>query len=101
MTRNQATCERILNWPAEWPVLTSCCDLTFFNGDERSADVCVQDIKSGNVMLTKGFTAKIGDVGLAAVLERDRTRTSSCGTLEWAAPEVRCRAGQPSQIPES
>ena len=52
-----------------------------------------QDIKSGNVMLSRDFTAKIGDVGLAAVFSHPHTdsahRTSSNpGTLEWCAPEV-------------
>lgn len=47
-----------------------------------------QDIKSGNVMMTRDYTAKIGDVGLAAVLAFSSSRQSSPGTLEWTAPEV-------------
>ena len=50
-----------------------------------------QDIKSGNVMLSRDFAAKVGDVGLAAVfLHSDKARQSSSnpGTLEWCAPEV-------------
>lgn len=54
-----------------------------------------QDIKSGNVMLSKDFTAKIGDVGLAAVFSHSHSRSdtahrtsSNPGTLEWCAPEV-------------
>ncbi|KAK9843038.1 hypothetical protein WJX74_005997 [Apatococcus lobatus] len=47
-----------------------------------------QDIKSGNVMMSRDFTAKIGDVGLAAVLAFSSNRQSSPGTLEWTAPEI-------------
>ena len=47
-----------------------------------------QDIKSGNVMMARDYTAKIGDVGLAAVLAFSASRQSSPGTLEWTAPEV-------------
>ncbi|KAK9834233.1 hypothetical protein WJX74_009876 [Apatococcus lobatus] len=62
-----------------------------------------QDIKSGNVMLTRDFAAKIGDVGLAAVFSHsDKTRpsgtnrqsSSNPGTLEWCAPEI--LQGKPS-----
>ncbi|KAK9846855.1 hypothetical protein WJX84_007905 [Apatococcus fuscideae] len=50
-----------------------------------------QDIKSGNVMMSRDFACKIGDVGLAAVFSQPKGSTqaaSNPGTLEWTAPEI-------------
>ncbi|GAB4814550.1 hypothetical protein N2152v2_001596 [Parachlorella kessleri] len=45
------------------------------------------DLKSPNILLGRDGTAKIADVGMAKVLQRDYV-TGVVGTLAWAAPEM-------------
>ncbi|KAK9904880.1 hypothetical protein WJX75_004665 [Coccomyxa subellipsoidea] len=47
------------------------------------------DLKSPNVLLTAGGTAKIADVGLSKILVNESTMmTNFQGTFEWAPPEL-------------
>ena len=47
------------------------------------------DLKSANVLLSRDFTAKIADVGLAKIMQQQFLSTLYCvGTFAWAAPEV-------------
>ena len=47
------------------------------------------DLKSANILLSRDFTAKIADVGLAKIMEQQFLSTLYCvGTFAWAAPEV-------------
>ena len=49
----------------------------------------LQDIKSPNVLLGAGFTAKIADVGLAKLQKHDYLSLSAAGgTFTWSAPEL-------------
>uniref|UniRef100_A0A1D2A5N4 Protein kinase domain-containing protein n=2 Tax=Auxenochlorella protothecoides TaxID=3075 RepID=A0A1D2A5N4_AUXPR len=45
------------------------------------------DLKSPNILLARDGTAKISDVGMAKILNRDYI-TGAVGTLAWAAPEM-------------
>lgn len=45
--------------------------------------------KSANVLLARGYTAKIADVGLAKILHHEFLSTmAAVGTFFWCAPEV-------------
>lgn len=47
------------------------------------------DLKSANILLSRHGTAKICDIGMARVLNRDYlTVLSGLGTFAWSAPEV-------------
>lgn len=47
------------------------------------------DLKSANILLSRDFTAKIADVGLAKIMQQQFLSTLYCvGTFAWAAPEV-------------
>eukprot|EP00891_Asterochloris_glomerata_P008483 jgi/Astpho2/8483/Aster-05527 len=47
------------------------------------------DMKSANVLLARGYTAKIADVGLAKILHHEFLSTmAAVGTFFWCAPEV-------------
>lgn len=47
------------------------------------------DLKSANILLSRHGSAKIGDIGMARVLNRDYlTVLSGLGTFAWSAPEV-------------
>lgn len=70
----------------------------------HARDVVHRDIKSGNVFLDANMNAKLGDFGLAAVMEpaagtpdaaaySHARRTTFCGTPNYLAPEVLSRDG--------
>lgn len=47
------------------------------------------DLKSSNVLLASDGTAKIADVGLAALISRSYlSQMAPAGTWAWVAPEV-------------
>jgi serine/threonine protein kinase len=47
------------------------------------------DVKAGNVMLTRDFAAKLGDVGLSkAMTHTFASKQGGVGTFAWCAPEV-------------
>ncbi|CAL8090544.1 unnamed protein product [Calicophoron daubneyi] len=53
-----------------------------------------RDIKPSNIMLAEGFTAKIGDFGLACPTDQcGENRLHICGTPNYMAPEVILKAG--------
>ena len=57
----------------------------------HAVNVIHRDLKSKNVLLSKDFSAKIGDVGIAAVHSQGYLTASAgqvIGTLAWSAPEL-------------
>jgi len=59
-------------------------------------DVVHRDIKAGNIFLDDKMNVKLGDFGLAAIMERADTlsyarRTTFCGTPNYLAPEILCK----------
>ncbi|KAF8401702.1 hypothetical protein HHK36_012648 [Tetracentron sinense] len=57
--------------------------------EECETQIIHCDIKPQNVLLDKDYTAKIADFGLAKLLKKDQTRTSTNvrGTMGYMAPE--------------
>jgi len=57
--------------------------------EECETQIIHCDIKPQNVLLDKNYTAKIADFGLAKLLNKDQTRTSTKvrGTMGYMAPE--------------
>ena len=47
-----------------------------------------RDIKSLNYLVTKDFTIKLGDLGLATEMDRTQETSGVRGTCRWMAPEV-------------
>ncbi|KAL6780335.1 hypothetical protein ACKKBF_B13530 [Auxenochlorella protothecoides x Auxenochlorella symbiontica] len=54
----------------------------------HTSRVSHRDIKSSNVLLTRDGRAKLGDVGLARILEDQHQSDGFVGTFAWAAPEL-------------
>jgi hypothetical protein len=57
----------------------------------HAINVIHRDLKSKNVLLTENFTAKVADVGIAAVHAHGYLTASAgqvFGTLAWSAPEL-------------
>lgn len=53
-----------------------------------SKNVVHRDLKPRNIFLDANMDIKIGDFGLAAILEPGERLFDECGTLEYMAPEV-------------
>lgn len=47
------------------------------------------DLKSNNLLITRDKKIKIGDLGLAKLIQGIEEETSQIGTPLWMAPEVR------------
>lgn len=55
------------------------------------------DMKSCNVLLAADGTAKISDVGLAALMSHNYlSKTAPAGTWAWVAPEILMAGGHMS-----
>ncbi|GLT69123.1 hypothetical protein SLA2020_412990 [Shorea laevis] len=63
---------------------------------------CTRDIKSSNVMLDSSFGVKLGDFGLARLMDHELgpQTTGLAGTLGYMAPEYisTCRASKESDV---
>lgn len=50
--------------------------------------VCHRDLKPENILLDSDCNVKLADFGLAARMREDEMLTDSCGSLNYAAPEL-------------
>lgn len=69
----------------------------------HAQDIVHRDLSSNNVLLTKQLVAKIADLGVAKVIEQNKTmtQTQTPGTLHFMPPEalaVRPRYGLPVDV---
>lgn len=54
----------------------------------RECSVVHRDMKLANLFLDDGFNIKVGDFGLAAVIDKEERKKTICGTPNYIAPEV-------------
>ncbi|KAI5171622.1 polo-like kinase 1 [Nematocida sp. LUAm3] len=54
----------------------------------KDCSVVHRDMKLANLFLDKDFNLKVGDFGLAAVIDREERKKTICGTPNYIAPEV-------------
>ncbi|OAG28820.1 polo-like kinase 1 [Nematocida displodere] len=54
----------------------------------KECSVIHRDMKLANLFLDKSFNIKVGDFGLAAVIDREERKKTICGTPNYIAPEV-------------
>ncbi|XP_020114331.1 L-type lectin-domain containing receptor kinase IX.1-like [Ananas comosus] len=81
--------ERLLPWSARYNIAQGLASALLYLHTEWEQCVVHRDIKPSNIMLDSSFGAKLGDFGLARLVDHDRgsQTTVLAGTLGYLAPE--------------
>jgi serine/threonine protein kinase len=82
-------CRATLQWDLRYKIALGLASALHYLHEDAEQCVLHRDIKSANVMLDNGFSTKLGDFGIAKLVDpRLRTRTTGvAGTYGYMAPE--------------
>ncbi|XP_024932820.3 L-type lectin-domain containing receptor kinase IX.1 [Ziziphus jujuba] len=91
-----------LTWVARYNIARGLVSALLYLHEEWEQCVLHRDIKSSNVMLDSNFNAKLGDFGLARLVDHEKgsQTTIVAGTLGYLAPEcfTTSRASRESDV---
>jgi len=81
--------ESILSWQVRYNVALGLASALLYLQEEWEKCVLHRDIKSSNIMLDSNFNPKLGDFGLARLVDHDKGLESPdvAGTMGYLAPE--------------
>ncbi|KAL8259892.1 hypothetical protein R6Q59_027845 [Mikania micrantha] len=79
----------VLKWDVRYNVAIGLASALLYLHEECDQCVLHRDIKASNIMLDSGFNAKLGDFGLARLIDHEMglKTTGLAGTLGYMAPE--------------
>ncbi|KAJ0801354.1 putative protein kinase RLK-Pelle-L-LEC family [Helianthus annuus] len=92
----------LLTWGTRFKIAQGLASALLYLHEEWEQCVLHRDIKSSNVMLDSNFNAKLGDFGLAKLVDHEKgsQTTMLAGTMGYMAPEcvVTGRASKESDV---
>ncbi|KAL5705488.1 non-specific serine/threonine protein kinase [Ranunculus cassubicifolius] len=92
----------MITWVLRYKIALGLASALLYLHEEWEQAVVHRDIKSSNIMLDSGFSAKLGDFGLARLVDHDLhiKTTMIAGTMGYLAPEcmVTGKAGKESDV---
>ncbi|XP_061370851.1 L-type lectin-domain containing receptor kinase IX.1-like [Gastrolobium bilobum] len=94
--------KNLLTWAARYHIAAGLASALLYLHEEWEQCVIHRDIKSSNVMLDSNFNTKLGDFGLARLVDHEKgsQTTILAGTLGYMAPEsaTRGKASRESDV---
>ncbi|GFP86856.1 L-type lectin-domain containing receptor kinase ix.1 [Phtheirospermum japonicum] len=92
----------ILTWQVRYKIAQGLASALLYLHEEWERCVVHRDIKSSNIMLDSNFNAKLGDFGLARLVDHEKgsQTTVLAGTMGYMAPEcvITGRASKESDV---
>ncbi|XP_024526486.1 L-type lectin-domain containing receptor kinase IV.2 [Selaginella moellendorffii] len=79
-----------LDWSKRYEIICGLAAALLYLHEECEERIVHRDVKPSNVMLDAGFNARLGDFGLARLIDRKREArtTAIAGTFGYLAPEL-------------
>lgn len=79
----------LLKWPHRLNIVVGLASVLTYLHQECEQQVIHRDIKTSNIMLDGNFNARLGDFGLARLMDHDKSPVSTltAGTMGYLAPE--------------
>ncbi|TYI45698.1 hypothetical protein E1A91_D13G055700v1 [Gossypium mustelinum] len=79
----------LLNWEVRYKIVQDLASALLYLHEEGDHCVLHRDIKTSNIMLNSNFNAKLGDFGLARLVDHAKgsQTTRLAGTMGYMAPE--------------
>lgn len=78
-----------LDWKTRYKILTGLASALLYLHEECDKTIVHRDVKPNNVMLDSEYNARLGDFGLARLIQNDAcVTTMMAGTQGYLAPEV-------------
>ncbi|KAF3788773.1 putative L-type lectin-domain containing receptor kinase S-5 [Nymphaea thermarum] len=83
--------EQTLSWDRRYKIIAGTASALHYIHNEYDNRVVHRDLKASNIMLDSEFNARLGDFGLARVLDDEKTSYAEAdgvpGTMGYVAPE--------------